>query len=163
MSLPTSRVYYVRFKSERNGPYTARDVIDMLRNREISMLHQVSDGQRCWNMDAFIDALEAPVRDDQSGGSSQADIPESGETVREEKPQAITDRCAIAAFGFMCLGFLLGALSAIPAVYLGHMALDSIQAHAGRKGMGLALTALVVGYAQIVLSIVLLILFLILF
>lgn len=189
MSEIEANAYHIIFKGERSGPYPADSIVEMLLNREISMLHRVSDGVRTFNMDDFLEHIGAePVRTkpstDKPGGAlkasplgriaeantahhsamaadSEAVLPDTADGGDLALDSGRTDPCAVAAFALMCLGFLIWALSAIPAVYLAHIALERIPARPGTKGMGLALAALIIGYAQIAVSIIALLVYLI--
>lgn len=68
-----------------------------------------------------------------------------------ETPTARTNLFAVLGLIFSIGGFLLGFPSAIAGIVIGHIALHNI-AKSGEQGRGMAISALVVGYAQIALT-----------
>jgi hypothetical protein len=70
-------------------------------------------------------------------------------------PVAKINGLAIASFACGLAQFVFGPLATIPAIVLGHMARHQIK-HTGEQGAGLALAGLILGWAAVILGIVLL-------
>jgi Domain of unknown function (DUF4190) len=69
---------------------------------------------------------------------------------------AKTNGLAIASLAFGLAQFVFGPLAAIPAIVFGHMARHQIK-RTGEQGAGLALAGLVLGWAVVILGIVLIV------
>ncbi len=80
--------------------------------------------------------------------TTKVDIGESG---KDNLKSAQTSGLAIASLVFS----LIGPIGSIPAVICGHIALRKIRKEAAVKGRGLALAGLIIGYAVLALSILL--------
>jgi hypothetical protein len=72
-------------------------------------------------------------------------------------PVAETNGLAIASLACGIAQFVFGPLATIPAIVLGHMALHQIR-RTGEQGAGLALAGLILGWATVILDMVLIVL-----
>ena len=73
-------------------------------------------------------------------------------------PVARTNGLAIASLACGLAQFVFGPLTAIPAIVFGHMARHQIK-RTGEQGAGLALAGLILGWATVILGIVLIVVF----
>jgi hypothetical protein len=73
-------------------------------------------------------------------------------------PVARTNALAIASLACGLAQFVFGPLTAIPAIVFGHMARHQIK-RTGEQGAGLALAGLILGWATVILGIVLIVVF----
>ena len=71
-------------------------------------------------------------------------------------PVARTNGLAIASLACGLAQFMFGPLTAIPAIVFGHVARHQIK-RTGEQGAGLALAGLVLGWATVILGIVLIV------
>ncbi len=83
-----------------------------------------------------------------------ADLPATRATV--VTPVARTNGFAIASFTCGIAQFVVGPLTTIPAIVLGHLARGQIR-RSGEQGAGLALAGLVLGWAALILGVILLV------
>jgi DUF1707 SHOCT-like domain/Domain of unknown function (DUF4190) len=72
-------------------------------------------------------------------------------------PVAQTNGLAIASFACALAQFIFGPLATIPAIVFGHMARRQIR-RTGEQGAGLALAGLILGWATVILGILLIVL-----
>jgi hypothetical protein len=84
-----------------------------------------------------------------------ADLPAAHVTT-EVTPAAKTNGLAVASLACGFAQFMFGPLATIPAIVFGHMALHQIR-RSGEQGAGLAIAGLILGWAAVVLGILLLI------
>ena len=73
-------------------------------------------------------------------------------------PVAKTNALAIASLACGLAQFVIGPLAIIPAIVLGHVARHQIK-RTGEQGAGLALAGLILGWATVILGIILIVVF----
>ena len=83
-----------------------------------------------------------------------ADLPAAQAT--EVRQVTKTNGLAMASLACGIAQFMFGPLATIPAIVLGHMALHQIK-RGGEQGAGLALAGLILGWAAVILSILLIV------
>jgi len=83
-----------------------------------------------------------------------ADLPAAQSA--EVTPVTKTNGLAMASLACGVAQFMVGPLATIPAIVLGHMALHQIK-RSGEQGAGLALAGLVLGWAAVILGILLIV------
>jgi Domain of unknown function (DUF1707)/Domain of unknown function (DUF4190) len=93
------------------------------------------------DLDQIVADLPAAPPDSRAGGVS---------------PLADTNGLAIASLACGLAQFVFGPLATIPAIVLGHMARRQIK-RTGEQGAGLALAGLVLGWAAVILAVLLII------
>jgi hypothetical protein len=85
---------------------------------------------------------------------AQATVPSPAASTTMVTSPARTNGLAIASLACGLAQFVVGPLATIPAIVLGHMARSQIK-RTGDQGAGLALTGLVLGWAAVILGIIL--------
>jgi Domain of unknown function (DUF1707)/Domain of unknown function (DUF4190) len=83
-----------------------------------------------------------------------ADLPAA--RAAELTPVARTSGLAVASLACALAQFAIGPLATIPAIVLGHLALQQIK-RTGERGAGLALAGLILGWAAVILGILLIV------
>ena len=84
------------------------------------------------------------------------DLPAARATACPVTPVAKTNGLAIASLACGLAQFVFGPLATIPAIVLGHVARHQIR-RTGEQGAGLALAGLILGWATVILGIVLIV------
>jgi hypothetical protein len=85
-----------------------------------------------------------------------ATVPPAAKTSTAVTPVAKTNGLAIASLACGIAQFTFGPLTTIPAIVLGHMARHQIK-RTGEQGAGLALAGLILGWATVILGIILIV------
>ena len=88
--------------------------------------------------------------------AAQATVVAPAARTTEVTPVAKINGLAIASLACGLAQFMFGPLATIPAIVLGHMARGQIK-HTGEQGAGLALAGLILGWAAVILGIVLIV------
>jgi hypothetical protein len=73
----------------------------------------------------------------------------------EARPVAATNGLAIASLACGLAQFVFGPLTTIPAIVFGHVAMHQIK-RTGERGAGLALAGLILGWATVILGVIIL-------
>ncbi len=136
---------YVHRNNQQLGPYTAAEVRSQIAVGALSVLDHVWwQGQKDW-----VPLGESPVI------AGNFEVPGPDPTQPARKPLTGMSPRAIGALVCGLFSFLFSIFTAIPAIVLGHLALREIKRNPGRKGRGLALTGLIIGYFITLLTIAL--------
>ena len=83
-------------------------------------------------------------------------VPPAAKTTTAVTPVAKVNGLAVASLACGIAQFAFGPLATIPAIVLGHVARHQIK-HTGEQGAGLALAGLILGWAAVILGIILIV------
>jgi hypothetical protein len=122
-------------------------------------LLNVAYGEGRLSKDEYDGRLEAALSARTYGDLDQivADLPAAHATqVTQLTPMAKTNGLAMASLACGIAQFMFGPLATIPAIVFGHMALQQIK-RSGEQGAGLALAGLILGWAAVILGILLIV------
>jgi len=129
---------YVHHNGQQLGPFTEDQLKAQLAAGAISVQDHVWwDGQKDW----------VPLSQSPFGGSPPAAAVIPGTAAAYPAGVAApTSKLAIWALVCGCLGFFLSLLASIPAIVLGHMALNETRKNPAIRGHGMALAGTILGY-----------------
>jgi hypothetical protein len=128
---------------------------DTDRDRVVELLN-MAYGEGRLSRDEYDGRLEAALSARTYGDLDQivADLPaaQAAQATRVAK----TNGLAMASLACAIAQFMFGPLATIPAIVFGHMALHQIK-RSGEQGAGLALAGLILGWAAVILGIILIV------
>jgi Domain of unknown function (DUF4190)/GYF domain 2 len=133
---------YVHRNNQQIGPFIEAEVRAQLASGAISVQdHAWWQGQAGW-----VPLSQTPFAGPGVVGAPAApDLPASGVSYPAGSV-ASTSNLAIWSLVCGCLGFFLSLLASIPAIVLGHMALQEIKRNPAIKGRGMAVAGTILGY-----------------
>jgi hypothetical protein len=149
---------YLHQHGQQSGPFTEAEIREKLTSGAVDAQDLVWwEGQPAWVMlgtTPFADASSVPTPPPHSLSGAPSPAP----TTVTSAPTPILTPAAprtsgLAIGSLVCgLGSPLLCLTFIPAIILGHLALNDIRRKPGTQGRGLALTGLILGYGWPVLA-----------
>jgi hypothetical protein len=161
VSRPPAPVSRVIQSARRTGAFAAGDQRGMMRASDadrdrVAELLNVAYSEGRLSRDEYDGRLENAFSARTYADLDQivADLPDS--RAAAVSPLADTNGLAIASLACGIAQFVFGPLATIPAIVLGHMARRQIK-RTGEQGAGLALAGLILGWAAVILGVLLLI------
>ena len=144
---------YTHQKGQQSGPFTEAEIRAKVASGTLDTQDLVWwEGQQGWTLvgaTPFVIGSEPPASFSVAVAKASTPAPSPAPTGAAAAPQM----SGLAIGSLVCgLGSPLLCLTFIPAIILGHLALNDIRRKPGTRGRGLAVTGLILGYGWPVLA-----------